>query len=185
MHRTILVTLAAAGLLALTACGSHDDSPAAAASPARASAGPSSPTSPTAASVAPTEPVTTAEPRTADAVRHDALLAYTADEGGDFEGAYDYFTAATKRLISRADYARALRECIGSGTGNPVRVTNVRQEGAGFVVTVEVGGSPTSRTWVYEGGAWKQVPGPEAVRNFKKGAAAWAADERAQGHCSQ
>lgn len=91
-----------------------------------------------------------------------------------------------RRIGEAAGFPGGLRARPGrvrrDGGGPTPRITAVRPESAGYVVTADLGGTLEARTWVREAAGWRVVPSAGALANFGNGPAAWLADERAAGH---
>lgn len=172
---TRLPAIAVLAALALTACSGGDPAPAAAPAGSSATA--------VRTGAAP-KPAATSEPRTAAAVKAAATASVTAFAAGDYAGAWDYFTAADKKRMPRADYARVSEACHPGGTGIIPTVAAARPEGDAFVVTLTVLGVAASRTWQYEDGHWRQEASAETLANAAKGVDGWLAAMKADGSCA-
>jgi hypothetical protein len=156
----------------LTACGDGD--PAAATAPSSA---------PPAAS--PTLPA--AQPKTEAAVRTAAQDEFDAYAAGEYGEAWDLWTAAGQRMISRADYEK-LHELCPSATGLRFTIEKVRVSGDTATVRVSRSIAVFSYKFLYEQGQWRFVPDKAAAADYryarKAGIAKLAARSKAEGLCT-
>lgn len=156
----------------LTACGDGD--PAATTAPSGA---------PPAAS--PTRPA--AQPKTEAAVRTAAQDEFDAYAAGEYGEAWDLWTAASQRLIPRADYEK-LHELCPAVTGLRFMVEKVKVSGDTAKVRVSRSIAVFSYTFLYEEGQWRFVPDKDALADYryarKAGIAKLAARSKAEGRCS-
>lgn len=159
-------------VLPLTACG--DGGSASATAPS--SAGPAA---------SPTRPA--AQPKTEAAVRTAAQDEFDAYAAGEYGEAWDLWTAAAKRMISRADYER-LHELCPSVTGLRFTIEKVRVSGDTASVRVSRAIAVMSYTFRYEQGQWLFVPDKAAAADYryarKAGIAKLVARQKAQGGCT-
>lgn len=165
-----VLTIAAVTFAALTLATGCSDKPQPADSPPPATTSAASPTP-------------AAEPRTADAARAAAQREFDAYAAGDWAGAWDLWTAAGKQAMPRADYVRLHTECK-TLTGLTFEITGARLEGESkAIVTWKRSIAAGTATMVYEGGAWRYQPDPEAMAGYAKGIDKLIADKKAADEC--
>lgn len=172
----ILATLIAA-VLGLSACSSTDTGGTTATPPAAAgvAATPAAPTS------------TAAEPRTEAAVRAAAGEEFDAYASGDYGAAWDEWTTAAKKLISRADYMHLFELCPQPASGVRFTIDKVTMNSDG---TARVRATRLiavlSYQFAYEAGHWRFVPDAESMRDYRtKTVQQMAQEHRAQGACGK
>jgi hypothetical protein len=159
-------------VLPLTGCGDGDPATATAPSSARPAASPAQPA---------------AQPKTEAAVRTAAQDEFDAYAAGEYGEAWDLWTAAGKRMISRADYEK-LHELCPSATGLRFTIEKVRLSGDTATVRVSRAIAVFSYKFLYEQGQWRYVPDKAAAADYrfarKAGVAELAARHRAEGGCT-
>ncbi len=122
----------------------------------------------------------TAQPKTMAEASRVAQQEADAFAAGDWGGAWDLWTDAGKRAVSRADYIRYHTTCTQPGV--PVTVVNVRPEGANqAVVQYKTLGLRFAVTLSYANGRWQYAP-PDPGR-YAAGVDALIAKKRAAGTC--
>jgi hypothetical protein len=135
----------------------------------------------------PAAPSRPAQPRTeaaVTAVAADYLQAFTAQ---DYGAVWDGWTAVGQKAISRADYPRIFQLCKDRGAGMAFQILKVALSPDQATATVRVQRfiSMTTYTWVYEGGAWRFQPKPEAMALYALGTPEKiAAQAQASGQCA-
>ncbi|WP_346042987.1 hypothetical protein [Actinomadura chokoriensis] len=156
----------------LTACGDGDPAAATAPSDGRPAASPTRPA---------------AQPKTEAAVRTAAQDEFDAYAAGEYGEAWDLWTAAGKRMISRADYEK-LHALCPSATGLRFTIEKVRVSGDSATVRVSRSIAVFSYTFLYEEGQWRFVPDKAAAADYryarKAGVAGLAARSKAEGLCT-
>lgn len=102
---------------------------------------------------------------------------------GDYEGAWEMWSAADQKVISGAEYARYHEACTTSGM--PLKVESVRLTGDGTtaVARVEVLGFKQSYRVVYEDGHWRWRMNDEDLDRYRRGADAAIAKAKKEGRC--
>src|SRR4051794_30834212 len=157
-----LALTAAAALTLITACSGDDDKPAGAAAQA-AAGGP--------------------EPKTIEGAKAAAQTVFDRFSGGDFAGAWDMYTAAGKKAISRADYVKLNQIC--SRKGLAIQLTSARMDGSDkAIVIAKQLVAAQSYTMVYEGTAWKLAPAKEGLALYSQGADKAIAAQKKAGTCA-
>jgi hypothetical protein len=157
-----LTLVAVAALSFSTACSGDDKAPAGNAA-AAAAGGP--------------------EPKTIEGAKAAAQTVFDRFSGGDFAGAWDMYTAAGKKAISKEDYVKLNQVC--SRKGLAIQLTSARMEGADrAVVIAKQLVAAQSYTMVYEGDAWKLEPAKEGLALYKQGAAKAIAAQKKAGTCA-
>jgi hypothetical protein len=160
-----LGALALVGVAALTfsaACTSDDKEPAGNAA-AAAAGGP--------------------EPRTIEGAKTAAQTVFDRFSGGDFAGAWDMYTAAGKKAISKDDYVKLNQVC--SRKGLAIQLTSARMDGPDkAVVIAKQLVAAQSYTMVYEGTAWKLAPAKEGLALYSQGADRAIAAQKKAGTCA-
>ncbi|BEL12377.1 hypothetical protein Q0Z83_105680 [Actinoplanes sichuanensis] len=161
------VALAAATTLTVAAC-TEEENPepagnAAAAVQGRQAAGP--------------------QPKTLDGAKAAAQTVFDRFSGGDFAGAWDMYTAAGKKAITKDDYVKLNTAC--SRKGLAIQLTSARMEGADkAVVIAKQLVAAQSYTMVYEQDAWKLEPAKEGLSLYKMGATKAIAAQKKAGTCA-
>src|SRR5689334_20366043 len=157
-----LALVAAAALTFASACSGGDDAPAGTAAQA-AAAGP--------------------EPRTIDGAKAAAQTVFDRFSGGDFAGAWDMYTDAGKKAITKADYVKLNTAC--SRKGLAITLSSARMEGADrAVVIAKQLVAAQSYTMVYEKDSWKLEPAKEGLALYAKGADKAIAAQKKAGTCA-
>ena len=156
-----LALTAAAALTLVTACSGGDDKPAGNA--AQAAGGP--------------------EAKTVDGAKIAAQTVFDRFSGGDFAGAWELYTAAGKKAISKDDYVKLNQAC--SRKGLAIQLTSARMDGADHAIVIAKQLVATqSYTMVYENNAWKLEPAKEGLALYKLGAAKAIAAQKKAGTCA-
>jgi hypothetical protein len=162
IRRLGALALIAAAALTFTAGCSGDDAPAGNAA-AAAAAGP--------------------EPKTIDGARAAAQTVFDRFSGGDFAGAWDMYTTAGKKAITKDDYVKLNQVC--SRKGLAIQLTSARMDGPDrAIVIAKQLVAAQSYTMVYEGNAWKLEPAKEGLALYKQGAARAIALQKKAGTCA-
>ena len=157
-----LTLVAVAALSFSTACSGDDKAPAGNAA-AAAAGGP--------------------EPKTIEGAKVAAQTVFDRFSGGDFAGAWDMYTAAGKKAISKEDYVKLNQVC--SRKGLAIQLTSARMDGPDkAVVIAKQLVAAQSYTMVYEGNAWKLAPAQEGLALYSQGAAKAIAAQRKAGTCA-
>ena len=161
-RRIAVLALAAVATLGVTsACSSDDDTAASAA--AAGAGGP--------------------EPKTVDGAKAAAQTVFDRFSGGDFAGAWDMYTDAGKKAITKADYAKLNTAC--SRKGLAITLSSARMEGADrAVVIAKQLVAAQSYTMVYEQDSWKLEPAKEGLALYAKGADKAIAAQKKAGTCA-
>ncbi|WP_019631691.1 hypothetical protein [Actinomadura atramentaria] len=159
--------------LALSACGGGDNDPKAADKP---------PTTPAAEATTSKPP---AQPRTVTALRKAAKEEFDAYSSGDYGAAYDLWTTAAKKVISRADYEKTFELCTPLAEGIPFKIKAARVAGDKGVVRAERSIALLSFHFLYEDGAWHYVPDKASLRNLKQGVRKAVAKNKSEGLCAE
>ncbi|MEU8238629.1 hypothetical protein AB0C07_10315 [Actinoplanes missouriensis] len=156
------LALAAVATLGVTsACSSDDEAP-----------------SGSAAAAAPAP-----EQKTLDGAKAAAQTVFDRFSGGDFAGAWELYTAAGKKAISKADYVKLNEVC--SRKGLAITLTSARMEGADrAIVIAKQLVAAQSYTMIYEKDAWKLEPAKEGLALYKLGAAKAIAVQKKAGTCA-
>jgi hypothetical protein len=162
-RRISALTLVAVAALSLsTACSGDDDTPAGNAA-AAAAAGP--------------------EPKTIDGAKASAQTVFDRFSGGDFAGAWDMYTAAGKKSISKDDYVKLNSVC--SRKGLAIQLTSARMDGPDrAIVIAKQLVAAQSYTMQYEGDAWKLAPAKEGLALYSQGAVKAIAAQKKAGTCA-
>ncbi|WP_229069798.1 hypothetical protein [Actinoplanes sp. DH11] len=156
------VALAAIATLGVTA-GCSDDAEVPAGNAAAAAGGP--------------------EPKTIDGAKAAAQTVFDRFSGGDFAGAWELYTSAGKKAISKVDYIKLNEAC--SRKGLAIQLTSARMEGADrAIVIAKQLVAAQSYTMVYEADAWKLEPAKEGLALYKLGAAKAIAAQKKAGTCA-
>lgn len=159
-------------VLALTACGSTTTT-------AKPDATNPS-TSTTSATPSPTIP---AEPQTAQAAKKAARMQSDLWSAGDFAGAWDMWTAASKKLMTRKGYVKWAETCANNGM--PIKVVSARLEKPEHaVIILDIVGFKQKYDMRYEDGRWAWEPSKEARALYKLGAKKAIAQSRNNGSCA-
>ncbi|REF00285.1 hypothetical protein [Thermomonospora umbrina] len=176
MKHPFPLVIALLSLLFVAACGGGDEPPASSATLAPSSA----PTAET--------PRVTAQPRTEAALRLVAEEEFETYASGDYGGAWDLWTAAGKKLISRADYERLFELCPAIVEGVPFKIEKVRVSGTAGVVRASRSIAILSFKFAYEHGQWRYVPDRSAVADYQRlrkiGMQKFVAARKAEGLCA-
>jgi len=123
------------------------------------------------------------QPKTIEGAKIAAQTVFDRFSGGDFAGAWDLYTAAGKRAISKADYVRLNTAC--SRQGLAIQLTSARREGADkAVVIARQLVAAQSYTMVYETGSWRLEPAEEGLALYAKGADKAIAAQKKAGTCA-
>jgi hypothetical protein len=123
------------------------------------------------------------EPKTIDGARAAAQTVFDRFSGGDFAGAWDMYTTAGKKAISKADYVKLNETC--SRKGLAIQLTSARMDGPDqAVVIAKQLVAAQSYTMVYEGTAWKLAPAKEGLALYSQGAVKAIAAQRKAGTCA-
>lgn len=166
-HAVIVATL-----LILTAACSSDSEPSA--------------PEPVASTAAAAQKVPAGQPKNVVAVRAAADEEFESFASRDYGGAWDLWTAAGKKAISRAGYEKLLKLCPDPGAGVAFQIKKVKlaANGASALVRVQRLVGIASFTFLYEGGEWLFQPGDSALADYKLGSPkAIAAKSRKAGRC--
>jgi hypothetical protein len=172
----LAATAAVLAVLALAGCSSADSGGSAAPPPAAGA-----PATQGAAS-------TGTEPRTEAAVRAAATEEFDSYAAGDYGAAWDVWTAAGKKAISRANYVKLFQLCpeIAQGVRFEIQKVALDNDHEAHVRASRMGIAVQSFQFVYESGHWRFVPLPDAMNDYRtKTINQMAADRRAQGGCGQ
>jgi len=162
LRRTGVLALVAVAALGLsTACS--DDAGTTPGRPAQAAGGP--------------------EPKNLDGAKLAAQTVFDRFAGGDFAGAWDMYTAAGQRAISKADYVQLNQAC--SRKGLAIRLTSARMDGPDrAVVIARQLAAAQSYTMVYETTAWKLEPAQAGLALYRQGAVKAIAAQKKAGTCA-
>ncbi|MEU4558018.1 hypothetical protein AB0F72_06495 [Actinoplanes sp. NPDC023936] len=124
-----------------------------------------------------------AEQKTLDGAKAAAQTVFDRFSGGDFAGAWELYTAAGKKAISKADYVKLNEVC--SRKGLAITLTSARMEGADrAIVIAKQLVAAQSYTMIYEKGSWKLEPAKEGLALYKLGAAKAIAVQKKAGTCA-
>ncbi|MEU4165057.1 hypothetical protein [Actinoplanes sp. NPDC026670] len=160
------VALAAAATLTVAACTEESPEPAGNAAAAAAQGQAAGP-----------------QPKTLDGAKAAAQTVFDRFSGGDFAGAWDMYTTAGKKAITKDDYVKLNTAC--SRKGLAIQLTSARLEGADkAVVIAKQLVAAQSYTMVYEQDAWKLEPAKEGLSLYKMGAAKAIAAQKKAGTCA-
>jgi hypothetical protein len=123
------------------------------------------------------------EPKTIEGAKAAAQTVFDRFSGGDFAGAWDMYTAAGKKAITKADYVKLNQVC--SRKGLAIQLTSARMDGADkAVVIAKQLVAAQSYTMVYEADAWKLAPAKEGLALYSQGAAKAIAAQKKAGTCA-
>jgi hypothetical protein len=123
------------------------------------------------------------EPKTIDGAKAAAQTVFDRFSGGDFAGAWDMYTAAGKKAISKDDYVKLNSTC--SRKGLAIQLTSARLDGPDrAVVIAKQLVAAQSYTMQYEGDAWKLAPAKEGLALYSQGAAKAIAAQKKAGTCA-
>jgi hypothetical protein len=123
------------------------------------------------------------EPKTIDGAKLAAQTVFDRFSGGDFAGAWELYTAAGKKAISKDDYVKLNQTC--SRKGLAIQLTSARMDGADkAVVIAKQLVAAQSYTMLYESDAWKLSPAKEGLALYSQGAAKAIAAQRKAGTCA-
>ncbi len=126
-------------------------------------------------------PTPTAEPKTATAVKAMAQEEADRYSAGDWEGAWELWTAEGKAAVTAEDYARFHDTCSTSGV--PLKVVNVRVQGDVATIRIEALGFQQAYKAKYENGAWRWQPNASDLRDYRGGVDKMIKDGKADGSC--
>lgn len=168
--------LTAVVLLAAAGCSSHD--------PAAETA------TPPAAGGAPAAQSSTAatEPRTEAAVRAAASEEFDSYAAGDYGAAWDLWSAAGKRAISRAKYMHLFELCpeVAKGIRFEIQRVTMDSDREAHVRVSRMAIAVMTYQFVYESGRWRFVPAPEAMNDYRtKTVKEITQERRATGGCAK
>jgi hypothetical protein len=156
-----LTLVAVAALSCSTAC-SRDDAPAGKPAP-DATGGP--------------------EPKTIEGAEAAAQTVFDRFSGGDFAGAWDMYTTAAQKSISKDDYVKLNAAC--SRRGLAIELTSARMDGADKAVVIAKQLVTTQAyTMQYEGDAWRLAPAEEGLALYSQGAVKAIAAQKKAGTCA-
>ena len=123
------------------------------------------------------------QPKTIEGAKSAAQTVFDRFSGGDFAGAWDMYTAAGKKAITKADYVKLNTAC--SRKGLAIQLTSARMEGTDkAVVIAKQLVAAQSYTMVYEGDTWKLEPAKEGLALYAKGADRAIAAQKKAGTCA-
>jgi hypothetical protein len=123
------------------------------------------------------------EPKTIEGARAAAQTVFDRFSGGDFAGAWDMYTAAGKKAITKDDYVKLNQVC--SRKGLAIQLTSARMDGPDrAIVIAKQLVAAQSYTMVYENNAWKLEPAKEGLALYKQGATRAIAAQRKAGTCA-
>ena len=123
------------------------------------------------------------EPKTIDGAKIAAQTVFDRFSGGDFAGAWDMYTDAGKKAITKADYVKLNTAC--SRKGLAITLSSARMEGADrAVVIAKQLVAAQSYTMVYEKDSWKLEPAKEGLALYAKGADKAIAAQKKAGTCA-
>ncbi|MEU7909118.1 hypothetical protein [Actinoplanes sp. NPDC049118] len=123
------------------------------------------------------------EPKNIEGAKAAAQTVFDRFSGGDFAGAWELYTAAGKKAISKDDYVKLNTAC--SRKGLAIQLTSARMEGADrAVVIAKQLVAAQSYTMVYEVDAWKLEPAKEGLDLYSKGADKAIAAQKKAGTCA-
>ncbi len=141
---------------------------------------------PSAAAAAAKQEAPAAQPKTVAAVRAAADEEFESFASRDYGGAWDLWTKAGQKAISRSGYEQLLKLCPDTGAGVAFQIKKVKlaADGNGALVRVQRLAGIASFTFLYEGGEWLFQPLEAALADYKLGSPkAIAAKARKEGHC--
>jgi hypothetical protein len=123
------------------------------------------------------------EPKTVEGAKQAAQTVFDRFSGGDFAGAWDMYTAAGKKAISKDDYVKLNQIC--SRKGLAIQLTSARLDGPDkAVVIAKQLVAAQSYTMMYEGNAWKLAPAKEGLALYSQGADKAIAAQKKAGTCA-
>jgi hypothetical protein len=123
------------------------------------------------------------EPKTIEGARAAAQTVFDRFSGGDFAGAWDMYTAAGKKAITKEDYVKLNQVC--SRKGLAIQLTSARLDGPDkAVVIAKQLVAAQSYTMLYENSAWKLAPAKEGLALYAQGAAKAIAAQKKAGTCA-
>jgi hypothetical protein len=126
------------------------------------------------------------QPQTVAAVRAAADEEFESFASRDYGGAWDLWTAAGQKAITRADYEQLLKLCPDTGAGVAFQIKKVKlaADGNSALVRVQRLAGIASFTFLYEGGEWRFQPLEAALAEYKLGSPkAIASKARKAGRC--
>lgn len=126
-----------------------------------------------------------AQPRTAQAVRTAATVAFDDYAAGDYGPFWDRWSAASKKVVSRRDYVRRFKLCPPSAEGLRFKVEKVTLNSARTRARVRVSrlNFLFNYDFVYEAGVWRYVLPADVARVYRKPVDQIVKEERAAGEC--
>lgn len=123
------------------------------------------------------------EPKTVDGAKAAAQTVFDRFSGGDFAGAWELYTSAGKKAISKADYIKLNEAC--SRKGLAIQLTSARMEGPDrAVVIAKQLVAAQSYTMIYENDTWRLQPAKEGLALYKLGAVKAIAAQKKAGTCA-
>ena len=123
------------------------------------------------------------EPKTIDGARAAAQTVFDRFSGGDFAGAWEMYTVAGKKAITKDDYVKLNQTC--SRKGLAIQLTSARMDGPDkAIVIAKQLVAAQSYTMQYEQNAWKLAPAKEGLALYSQGAAKAIAAQRKAGTCA-
>jgi len=123
------------------------------------------------------------QPKTIEGAKVAAQTVFDRFSGGDFAGAWDMYTDAGKKAITKADYVKLNTAC--SRKGLAITLSSARMEGADrAVVIAKQLVAAQSYTMVYEKDSWKLEPAKEGLALYAKGADKAIAAQKKAGTCA-
>ncbi len=128
----------------------------------------------------------TAQPKTVAAVRAAADEEFESFASRDYGGAWDLWTKAGQKALSRSGYEQLLKLCPDTGAGVAFQIKKVKlaADGNSALVRVQRLAGIASFTFLHEGGEWRFQPLEAALADYKLGSPkAIAAKARKEGHC--
>ncbi|HKT06122.1 MAG TPA: hypothetical protein VJT31_41985 [Rugosimonospora sp.] len=103
---------------------------------------------------------------------------------GDYAGAWETYTEAGQKAISKADFVKFNTECPPKFLHSTATVTGVQLKSLNTaVVGVTIGGQQAQYLLMFERGQWRLQPSAAAMANFKLGVAKAVQKEKAAGAC--
>lgn len=103
---------------------------------------------------------------------------------GDFAGAYDLWTDAAKKVMSRTDYEKYAKAC--AGTGVTAKITFARWSNDAktrAIIRQSIGSFAASNELRLQDGAWRWQPGADAIAMYALGADGAIAAAKKDGSC--
>jgi len=123
------------------------------------------------------------QPKTLDAAKIAAQTMFDRFSGGDFAGAWEMYTAAGKKAISKDDYVKLNEACARKGLA--ITLTSARLEGENkAIVIAKQLVAAQSYTMVYEQDAWRLEPAKDGLALYAKGADRAIALQKKAGTCA-